>query len=114
MTRHNDTIYLRHMLEHAVEAQSHAIGKSVEDVRNSRVLQLALFHLVEIMGEAASRVSIETRNRYPEIPWRGVIGMRNRIVHGYEVLDVDVLWDTLNEDVPPLIVQLSAILGREE
>lgn len=101
------------MLEHAMEAQSHASGRSIEDVRNSRVLQLALFHLVEIIGEAASRVSAETRSQNPEIPWRGVIGMRNRIVHGYEVLDVDVLWDTLNEDVPPLIGQLTAILGGE-
>ncbi len=113
MTRHNDTIYLRHMLQHALEAQSHAAGQSVETLRNSRVLQLALFHLVEIVGEAASRVSKETRDRHPEIPWRGAIGMRNRIVHGYEVLDVDVLWDTLKEDVPPLIVQLTSILSEE-
>jgi uncharacterized protein with HEPN domain len=68
MTRHNDIIYVRHMLEHAVEAQSHAAGQSIEDVRNSRVLQLALFHLVEIIGEAPPRVSKETCSQYPEIP----------------------------------------------
>lgn len=101
------------MLEHAVEARAHADGQSVQELRDSRILQLALFHLVEIIWEAASRILTDTRRLHPEIPWRGVVGMRNRIVQGYEVLDVEVLWYTLTEDVPPLIAQLSAILQPE-
>ena len=84
MTRHEDRVRLRHMLDHAREAVAMLVGKERADLQGERMLELALVRLVEIVGEAAARVSSEGQARYPFIPWREVIGMRNRLVHGYE------------------------------
>ena len=75
-------------------------------------MQLALTRLMEIVGEAANRVSEATRQRYPQIPWRPIIGTRNRLAHGYDVVDIDILWDIVRNDLPPLIGQLGAIVGE--
>jgi uncharacterized protein with HEPN domain len=72
---------------------------------------LALTRLLEIMGEAASRVPVEARIRYPEIPWVQMVGMRNRLIHGYDAVDFDILWQTVIEDLPPLIAALEGIVG---
>lgn len=72
-------------------------------------MQLALVHLVQIIGEAASRVSEDLRQCHPEIPWRQVVGMRNRVVHGYFEVDLNLLWHVVTLDVPKLRTQLAAI-----
>ncbi len=76
------------------------------------MLELALTHLLEIIGEAAARISEETQSRYPQIPWRQIIGLRNRLIHGYDVVDLDILWDIADQDLPSLIAELKAILGE--
>ena len=76
------------------------------------MLQLALVRLVEIVGEAAARVSPEAQERFPSIPWQQARGMRNRLVHGYDTVDLAVLWDTIQDDLPALIVQLREALGQ--
>jgi uncharacterized protein with HEPN domain len=72
-------------------------------------VQLALTRLVEIVGEAGNRVSKAMQQKTPEIPWPQIIGMRNRLIHGYDVIDFDLLWDTITDDLPPLIVSLESI-----
>jgi uncharacterized protein with HEPN domain len=111
MTRHDDGVRLRHMLEHAQEAIALARGKTLDDLRTQRVVQLALVRLVEIVGEAANRVSGDTQTRNPGIPWRQIGGMRNRFIHGYDAIDMSVLWDTLQIDLPDLIVRLKDAMG---
>ena len=103
MTRHSDAIYLDHMLTHAREALAILGERSREELAESRVLQLALLHLVEIVGEAASKVSPTTQSSLDQLPWRGMISMRNRIIHGYDTVNVAVLWDTLEHDLPELV-----------
>ena len=114
MTRHDDIVHLRHMLDHAREAGAMLEGKEREDLQSARMLELALVRLIEIVGEAAARVTPESQERYPLIPWREVVGMRNRLVHGYDSVDLDVLWDTIEDDLPPLIAELERILGETE
>jgi uncharacterized protein with HEPN domain len=114
MTRHNDEIRLRHMLDYASEAMEMVRGRSREDLDRDRMLELALVRLVEVVGEAARRVSEEGRARYPSIPWRYTGDMRNRLIHGYDTVDLDILWDVLHIDLPPLVVQLRAVLGEDE
>jgi uncharacterized protein with HEPN domain len=112
MPRHNDAIPLLHMLSHAREAVDMIAGKDPESLAKERMLELALIRLVEIIGEAAGRVSQAGQEKYTEIPWREVIGMRNRLIHGYDSVDFAVLWDTIELDLPPLISQLEKILRK--
>jgi len=90
MTQHNDMIRLQHMLDHAKEAVALIAGKGRAELQRNRVLELALIRLVEIVGEASAKVSSETQAKYPSIPWPQVIGMRNRLIHGYDSVDLDV------------------------
>ncbi|MEW6073713.1 MAG: HepT-like ribonuclease domain-containing protein [Planctomycetota bacterium] len=110
MTRHDDSVRLRHMLDHSREAVATVHERTREDLDQDRLLELALVRLIEMVGEAAARVSEEGRAAYSTIPWRAVVGMRNRLIHGYDTIDRDVLWDTIAEDLPPLIRSLEGIL----
>ena len=114
MTQHNDMIRIRHMLDHAEEAVALVAGKDKRELQHDRVLELALIRLVEIIGEASAKVSSETQANYPLIPWPQVIGMRNRLVHGYDSVDLNILWDTIEVDLPPLIAELRKILGETD
>jgi len=106
---HDDAVSLKDMIDHARESLDLLGGTTREAFRDHRVLQLALTRLVEIVGEAANRVSEATQRAHPDIPWSNIIGMRNRLVHGYDVIDYDLLWDTVTSDLPPLIAALQKI-----
>ena len=110
MTQHDPSVRIRHMLEHAKEAVDLLAGKEKAALASDRVLQLALVRLVEIVGEAANRLTVEDQSRYPSIPWREIVGMRNRLAHGYDAIDLNVLWDTVQVDLPQLIDELERIL----
>lgn len=111
MTRHDEGARLRHMLDASREAVGFAKGKSRADLHADRGLQLILTRLLEIVGEAANKVPQTTRDLYPEIPWSAAIAVRNRLIHGYEDVDLDIVWQTVNEDLPPLIRALELAVG---
>jgi uncharacterized protein with HEPN domain len=102
MTRHSDKVYLRHMLDHVRAAMRLAANRSRADLDADEALRYALIHLVCITGEAAMRVSEPERRLHPEIPWGAAKGMRNWLVHGYDVVDLSVVWDTVTSDFPSL------------
>jgi uncharacterized protein with HEPN domain len=110
LTLHDDGIRLHHMRDHAAEAVALAHGKARADLDRDRLLELGLVRLVEVVGEAASRVSEETRKRCPGIPWRQVCNMRNRLIHGYDTVDLDILWDVVQMDLPSLIAETDKAL----
>ena len=112
MTQHNDMIRLQHMLDHAKEAIELIAGKDKAELQRDRVLELALIRLIEIVEEACAKVSSSTQLKYPSIPWPQIIGMRNRLIHGYDSVDLDVLWDTIEVDLPPLVDVLDKIIGQ--
>ena len=101
------------MLDHAKEAVEMARGRTRADLDKDRLLNLALVRLLEIVGEAASRVPQEECTRCPGIPWPEIIGLRNRLVHGYDEVDFDILWEIITRDLPPLIEAIEKILGEE-
>lgn len=111
MSRHDDRIRMRHMLDRAKEAVSMLRGRAREELDHDRMLELALVRLVEIIGEAASCVTEKTRLQNPSIPWGQIVGMRNRLIHGYDRVDLQILWDTIQDDLPPLIRSLETSLG---
>jgi uncharacterized protein with HEPN domain len=113
MARRSDEASLRHMVDHAAEAITLAQGRSRGDLDADRLLNLSLVRLLEIVGEAAARLSEETRRRCPQIPWADIIGLRNRLIHGYDVVDFDILWDIVQDDLPPLVAQLRKTLAED-
>jgi uncharacterized protein with HEPN domain len=113
MSRHSSEVRLRHMLDHAREAVDLAKGKSRTDLANTRLLQLGLVRLVEIIGEAAARLPKEERAKYPAIPWEDVVGMRKRLIHGYDMVDLDILWNTVTVELPELIKTLEEAIPPE-
>lgn len=114
MSNHDDSISLLQMLDHAREAVAMLQGHSRSDLDSNRMLSLALLQLAQILGEAANRVSISRRELHPEIPWSQIIGLRNRLIHGYDTIDFDILWQILMLDLPALIVMLEKIIPPTE
>lgn len=101
------------MLDHSQEAIALARGNNRSDLDGNRLLNLALVRLMEIIGEAASRVSREDQNRFSGIPWPEIISLRNRLIHGYDMVDMDVLWQIVTKDLPDLVVQVNKALMIE-
>lgn len=109
MSRRNDSVTLRQMLEHAKEAYELLKGNRRSILEDDPVLSLAVIRLLEVLGEAADRVSAATRRRTTTIPWRQISGLRNRLIHAYDTVDTDVLWGIVINDLPALIRQLEQI-----
>ncbi len=109
-----DRVRLLHMLEHAREAIQLVEGRTREDLDGNRLLSLALVRLLEIVGEAAAKVSPEERSRYPTVPWTEVVSLRNRLIHGYDSVDMDVLWRIIEDDLPTLVRDLSIDPDRRD
>lgn len=105
-----DKTRLQDMLDAARTAIKFAQGRTRRDLDQNDLLLFGLVRAVEIVGEAASRVSLETRVQYPGIPWKAIVGTRNKVIHNYVSVDHDILWDTVQVDLPGLIAQLEEIV----
>lgn len=108
----SDKIRIMHMVDAATEAISFIEGKSKSDLIYNRMMVLSIIKEVEIIGEAASKVSAETKIKFPIIPWQDIIWMRNRLIHGYFDVDLDIVWNTVITDLPDLLVKLKSIIDR--
>jgi uncharacterized protein with HEPN domain len=95
MTRHNEQITLRQMLDMATEAVNFCQGRNVDDFVEDRLWCLAMERLVLNIGEAANRVSPAEQAQLPQIPWPHNIAFRNRVVHGYDSVDYNRVWQIL-------------------
>lgn len=109
----DDRIRLQHMIDAGREAMDFASGHCRAELNTNRMLVLSLVKSVEILGEAASKVSEDLRSIYPDLPWREMVTMRNRLIHGYFDINLDIVWQTVITELPPLVVLLESILVRE-
>jgi len=112
MSAHDVAISLRHMRDAARRALEIAEPLRREELEENRVETLALIRLIEVVGEAARRVPDELRNSHRAIPWRQIVGTRDRLIHGYDQVDLDVLWTILREQLPGLVGHLDGILSE--
>ena len=106
----DDRIRLQHMLDAANEALTFIQGKIRADLDSDRMLVLSLIRELEIIGEAASKISAETRSQNTSIPWQDISGMRNRLIHAYFDIDLNTIWTTVSRDLPTLKADLEKIL----
>ena len=102
------------MLVTARKAAKFAQELEYEQFERSDLHQNAILKVLEIVGEAAARISDETKSAHPEIPWPNVIGLRNRIVHAYFGLDLKIVWKIVNESLPELVQKLEQLVPPEE
>lgn len=110
MSQRDDRVYIEHMIDTANKAIDFVTGLSREDFDHNEQLRLAVTHLLQIIGEAARRVSLDFRNTHPEIPWKAIVGMRSKVVHDYLNIDEDIVWDTVKNDLAPLVSELEKLL----
>lgn len=106
-----DEARVRHMLDATRRAMQLAESKDVAALDPDSETALALTRLLEILGEAAARVTPELRAKHPEIPWRDIAGTRNRVIHEYFDVDLEIVAAIVREDLPPLVGRLQTVLG---
>ena len=109
-----DQAYLLDMLTAARDARDFAVRMTRDEYEASRLAQYAVSHALQIIGEAAARISDATRNSVVDVPWTQLIGLRNRLVHDYGRIDRDILWDTLQVDIPSPIDQLERLVPSDQ
>jgi uncharacterized protein with HEPN domain len=109
----DDDTRLRHMRDAAREALSFVAGRSRSDLDDDRMLYRAVVSCLGDIGEAASKLTPGAWNALPGVPWRQIVGMRNRLVHGYYEIDRDIVWETVTTHLPPLIAALRQVLADE-
>lgn len=110
MTRHDPKVSFLQMRDTVREAVSLTRSKTHDDLSRDRVLNLALTRLLEVLGEAANRVPAEIRTKYPNLPWKQIVGLRHRLIHAYDQVDLEILWEIISEDLPPLSEQLDQVI----
>ncbi|MBK7674929.1 MAG: DUF86 domain-containing protein [Candidatus Accumulibacter sp.] len=109
----HDRWRLQHMIEAAESTQKFISGRERADLDRDQMLVFAIVRAVEIIGEAASKISEETRISHPAIPWKAIIGMRNRLVHAYFDIDARIVWVAVTEEIPALLGQLKTLAASE-
>jgi len=108
--RKDDLVYAGHMSDMARKAIEKLSGKSRSDFDGDENLQMALAHIVQIIGEAARHVSPEFQHLHPDIPWHNIIGMRHKVVHDDLHVEYDIVWDVVVADLPSLVIELTRIV----
>ena len=108
-----DESYLFDILDSARTAIEYMRGKSWDEFSKDSLLQDAVVRRLEIIGEAANRISSETQMKHSNLPWQAMKGTRNRVIHEYDSIELDIIWDILQKDLPSLVKELEQIVPSE-
>jgi uncharacterized protein with HEPN domain len=109
MPHKDDTILLRHIIDAAAEISEYVKNRSRQDLDKDRMLQHSLIRCLEVIGEAASKISESFRDQHADYPWREMIVMRNRLIHAYFDINLDIVWKTCSLEIPELVEKLAKI-----
>jgi uncharacterized protein with HEPN domain len=112
MSRHDEQTYLKHMRDYAAEAVGFSQGRTRADLDGDRMFMLATCRLLEMLGEAACQIPQASRDAAPGVPWAQIIGLHHRLVHAYDQINLDILWNIVSVDLPPLIAGLDVLIGN--
>ena len=113
MPSSEDSVRLRHMLDAARRAVQFAQGRDRADLDGDLMFSLAMVRLLEIIGEASKYVAEEFRQSTPQIPWKQIGGTRDRLIHGYFDVDLDIVWTIVTNDLPVLVQELEKVISHD-
>ncbi|MEW6482620.1 MAG: DUF86 domain-containing protein [bacterium] len=109
-----DTAYLKHILDAITRIEEYTAGIEYEDFMENHLIQDGVIRQIEIIGEASKRISDEIKKKHLDIPWKDMAGMRDKLIHNYLGVDMDALWDTVENDIPTLKSKLKDIIEKGE
>jgi uncharacterized protein with HEPN domain len=111
--KRDDMVYLKHMLDAINVIEEYVNEVAYDEYMTNRMLQDAVMRELEIIGEATRNLSMELRNRYSEVPWKKIAGMRDKLIHGYFGVDLDAVWDTATKDIHDLKKKMQGVIESE-
>lgn len=114
MTQKDDTIYLRHILEAIVQIDQYLSSVSHQQFSDTKLLQDGVIRQLEIIGEATKHLLEHTRNKAPDVPWRSMAGMRDKLIHQYFGVDINAVWSTATQDLPSLKQTIKTLLEKNQ
>jgi len=106
----DDTVYLRHIIDAFLQIERYTNGFTYEEFLSNSLLQDAVIRQLEVMGEAARNLSADLQNEYPAIPWRQMISLRNRMIHAYFNVNLQIIWEIIQGDIPNLKQDMMRVL----
>jgi len=108
-----DAVYLKHIRDAISRIEEYTKAVGYDNFVKNNLIQDGVIRQLEIIGEATKRLSTEFKNKYPNIPWKDVAGMRDKLIHDYLGVDIDAVWDTVKKDIPILKKEVKKILSEE-
>jgi len=112
MMKKADTVYLKHIRDAILRIEEYTKAVGYDDFIKNNLIQDGVIRQLEIIGEATKRLSTEFKNKYPQVPWKDVAGMRDKLIHDYLGVDIDAVWDTVKKDIPTLKKEVKKILNE--
>jgi uncharacterized protein with HEPN domain len=109
--RFEDVARIRHMIDASETVRQFMSGRQRADLDSDRMLLFAVVRAIEVVGEAAGKVTEETRADAQDIPWSAIVSMRNRLIHGYFDIDTEIVWKTVSRELPDLLPRLQHLVG---
>ena len=106
----DDSVYLRHIMDALLQIERYTDGVTYEEFFSNSLLQDGVIRQLEVMGEAARNLSEDLRNEYPKIPWRQMISLRNRMIHAYFNVNLQIIWEIIQGDIPNLLQETKRVL----
>jgi len=107
-----DIVYLRHILDAISRIEEYTKGVEYPDFMSNNLVQAGVIREIEIMGEASKRLTQKFKEKHPDIPWRKIAGMGDKLIHRYFGVDIDAVWDTVKDDIPRLKSEIERIVDR--
>ena len=112
--KRDNIVYLRHILDAIHRIEEYTTGVKYEGFMNNNLVQAGVMREIEIMGEATKRLTNEFKEKDPDMPWKKVAGMRDKLIHDYFGVDLDAVWDTVKKDINVLEGKIKDIIERED